>query len=136
MTATPPLDLPNAAVDAHANALLERNLKALAIRNPDLAERLATVTAGDVTWFTAADGVLSALYATQTLASRHAPKEEAEQIANRVDLREKAVAVVLGFGLGSAQPLTIIITYNQAPTGRTSAARGSRCKTRAIHNAV
>ncbi len=100
MTATPPLDLPNDAVDAHANALLERNLKALAIRNPDLAERLATVTAGDVTWFTAADGVLSALYATQTLASRHAPKEEAEQIANRVDLREKAVAVVLGFGLG------------------------------------
>ncbi len=37
-----------------------------------------------------------------------------------------ALSFVLGFGLGSAQPLTIIITYNQAPTGRSGEALGLR----------
>ncbi len=87
-------------IELEAPTLLARNLAALAIRNPELAERLATVSAGDVTWVTAADGGLSGLYATQTLASRHAPRKEAEQFASRVDLREKATTVILGFGLG------------------------------------
>ncbi len=37
-----------------------------------------------------------------------------------------ALSFVLGFGLGSAQPLTIIITYNQAPAGRSGEALGLR----------
>ncbi|MSR42011.1 MAG: DUF115 domain-containing protein [Phycisphaerales bacterium] len=98
---TVPSALPKTAtIEMQTASLLERNLAALALRNPELAERLATVTAADVTWVTAADGVLSGIYATQTLASRHAPREEAEQIAARVDLREKATTVVLGFGFG------------------------------------
>jgi predicted MFS family arabinose efflux permease len=36
------------------------------------------------------------------------------------------LSFVLGFGLGSAQPLTIIITYNQAPKGRSGEALGLR----------
>ncbi len=36
------------------------------------------------------------------------------------------LSFVLGFGLGSAQPLTIILTYNQAPPGRSGEALGLR----------
>ena len=36
------------------------------------------------------------------------------------------LSFVLGFGLGSAQPLTIILTYNQAPAGRSGEALGLR----------
>ena len=91
---------PSVHIDLQPPSLLGRNLASLAIRNPELAARLATVTAGDVSWVTATDGTLTGLYATQTLASRHAPREEAEQIASRVDLREKATTIILGFGLG------------------------------------
>jgi len=35
-------------------------------------------------------------------------------------------AFVLGLALGSAQPLTIILTYNQAPAGRSGEALGMR----------
>ena len=37
-----------------------------------------------------------------------------------------AAAFVLGLALGSAQPLTIILTYNQAPVGRSGEALGMR----------
>ena len=37
-----------------------------------------------------------------------------------------AAAFVLGLALGSAQPLTIILTYNQAPAGRSGEALGMR----------
>jgi predicted MFS family arabinose efflux permease len=37
-----------------------------------------------------------------------------------------AAAFVLGLALGSAQPLTIILTYNQAPPGRSGEALGMR----------
>ena len=37
-----------------------------------------------------------------------------------------AVAFVLGLGLGCAQPLTILLTYNHAPSGRSGEALGMR----------
>jgi MFS family permease len=37
-----------------------------------------------------------------------------------------AVAFLLGIGLGSAQPLTILLTYNHAPAGRSGEALGMR----------
>jgi hypothetical protein len=37
-----------------------------------------------------------------------------------------AAAFALGLALGSAQPLTIILTYNQAPAGRSGEALGMR----------
>src|SRR5204863_7436363 len=36
------------------------------------------------------------------------------------------VAVLLGLGLGCAQPLTILLTYNHAPPGRSGEALGMR----------
>jgi MFS family permease len=36
------------------------------------------------------------------------------------------VAFVLGLGLGSAQPLTIMLTYHHAPEGRSGEALGMR----------
>ena len=38
----------------------------------------------------------------------------------------RCVAFLLGIGLGCAQPLTIILTYNHAPPGRSGEALGMR----------
>jgi len=37
-----------------------------------------------------------------------------------------AVAFLLGLGLGCAQPITILLTYNHAPAGRSGEALGMR----------
>jgi len=83
-----------------ASALLERNLAALAARNADFADELRGATALALEWSTAADGSRVAAHEGRLLASRHAPREEAANLADSVDLRERAVVAVLGFGLG------------------------------------
>lgn len=83
-----------------ASPLLERNLAALAARNADFADALRGTTALALDWSTAADGSRVAACDGRLLASRHAPREEAANLAGSVDLRDRAVVAVLGFGLG------------------------------------
>lgn len=85
---------------ATSPSVFERNLAALGARNGDIADALRAVTAASVEWITAADGTRVAAYEGRALASRHAPAEEAVAFADSVDLREKAVVAVLGFGVG------------------------------------
>lgn len=84
--------------------ILARNLAALAVANPTLAERLRTVAPGDCRFFHAADGTVSGEIAvngtTRPLGSRHRPLEEADEFVARIDMAEHATLVVLGFGLG------------------------------------
>jgi hypothetical protein len=80
--------------------VFERNLAALGARNSDLAEALRGTAPASVEWITAADGARVAAYEGRALASRHAPCGEAANFADSIDLREKAVVAVLGFGVG------------------------------------
>ena len=98
------------------DALLERNLAALGERNLDLARALraaptptagaaasgdaATSASAALHWSTAADGAAVASYLGKALASKHQPRAEATTFADAIDLRDRAVAVILGFGLG------------------------------------
>lgn len=84
-------------------SMLERNLTALAARNTDVVEAIRALdpaSIGAFEWSNAADGSKIASYEGRALASRHAPREEATNFADAIDLREKAVIAVLGFGLG------------------------------------
>lgn len=85
---------------APSEAVLERNLAALAGANPGLAERIRASEIAPVRFALAADGTVVGDYAGRALASRHRPNEEAEQLVGEIDLAEKAVVVVVGFGLG------------------------------------
>lgn len=95
---------PSTAPAAQAAALLERNLAALAARNADFVQAIRASEPARLEWSTAGDGSAVAMQQTaqgpRALASRHAPREEAANLAESVDLREKAVVAVLGFGLG------------------------------------
>ena len=86
-----------------ASAVLERNLAALGERNADVVAAIRAATpasAASIEWSVAADGSAVAAYGGRALASRHAPREEAVNFADAVDLREKAVVAIAGFGLG------------------------------------
>lgn len=85
---------------APSDATLERNLAALAGANPGLAERIRDVVAAELRFAIAADGTPVADHLGRPLASRHRPLEEAEALVGEIDLAEKAVIVLVGFGLG------------------------------------
>jgi hypothetical protein len=85
---------------APASEVLERNLAALGDRNGDIVAALRGVDPAPLEWSQAADGTLIAAVDGRALASRHAPRDEAVNFADAIDLREKAVVAVLGFGLG------------------------------------
>lgn len=83
-------------------SMLERNLRALAIRSPRVADavRQAAPRAG-LTWLrTEQDGAWSAELDGRALASKRRPLDEAELQANAVDFARASGVVVLGFGLG------------------------------------
>ena len=97
-------DASSISPDDSTSVLLERNLAALSARNTDIVEAIraakALPIASALEWGSATDGSSVANYGGRALASRHAPREEATNFADAVDLREKAVVAVLGFGLG------------------------------------
>ncbi|MDX2145896.1 MAG: 6-hydroxymethylpterin diphosphokinase MptE-like protein [Planctomycetota bacterium] len=93
-------DHPNAAI-------LERNLKALAVASPGLVERLRGVPAEGravfgrsdegVPWMGLSGGPGSP---AQQLTSRRRPLEEADRLISRFDVAAHGVGIVLGFGAG------------------------------------
>ena len=88
------------AQQAAKNAVLERNLASLGERNLDTANAIRAATPAILEWSTAADGAQVASYQSRALASRHQPRAEATTFADAIDFRDRAVVVVLGFGLG------------------------------------
>jgi hypothetical protein len=89
---------------AAAKSVFERNLAALAERNGDVVAELRAAARAAVEWIAVPDGTQPMLhvpvYEGRALASRHAPREEATNFADAIDLRDKAVVAVLGFGAG------------------------------------
>ena len=82
------------------HALLERNLTALSARNLDVVTAIRAASPAHLEWSVAADGSRVATLDARALASRHQPQAEAQTFIETIDLRDKAVVVVLGFGLG------------------------------------
>ena len=81
-------------------SVLERNLVSLGPRNTDLARQIREAEPAALEWTTAADGSRVASLNGRALASKHAPRREAETFADAIDYREKAVVAIIGFGLG------------------------------------
>lgn len=101
MASTPtPISTAQPATGSSPMGNLERNLAALAVRNADVIAALRATEPRQLEWSTAADGSPVAVFEGRALASRHAPRDEAVNFADAIDLREKAVVAVLGFGLG------------------------------------
>ena len=89
------------ALPAPSRACLEANLAVIAERRPDLARRLAETAPDPALEFTLApDGALTAVRDGRALASKRRPLDEAGRVAGALDVREHAVFVTLGFGLG------------------------------------
>jgi hypothetical protein len=87
------------------SSILEHNLQALGISSPATASLLRDTTArSDVEFFASKSQVLTAVLglgsAARLLASRHDPLDEARTLAETVDPKATAAAVVMGFGLG------------------------------------
>ncbi len=89
--------------------LLKKNLKALRTANPQSAELLCETTPADcLTFVDSKQGPVSGIYETSlegklrktTLASRFKPLDEAERLAESVDVEANAAIMVMGFGLG------------------------------------
>jgi hypothetical protein len=84
--------------------LLARNLAALAVANPVLAETLRHVGPSAARFFLAADGTVTGELpvggAMRPLGSRHRPLDEADELVETIDLAASAVLMVVGFGLG------------------------------------
>jgi len=92
-------------MDTSPNAILERNLAALAIGSPRAAEMIRAAAARrDLEFVKTDEGTLSALLGSgvgaRALASRRRPMEEARRLVEKVDLAAAAGIAVLGFGLG------------------------------------
>lgn len=86
------------------NAVLSRNLGALARRNPALAARLASTAArSDVTFVSTDEGLSARAGDTSrgaALASLRRPIDEAKRLASTIDVASAGCAVVVGVGLG------------------------------------
>lgn len=107
LSTSPPAPSSGAAsVSLTSTEIFERNLQALALRNPDTARRLANAPALATTlaFTNTDDGVpaatLSAGNTAQSLCSRRRPLDEARKLIDAVDIKSAAVFVVAGFGLG------------------------------------
>ncbi len=68
--------------------------------NPGIEERIRAAEEAPIQFSRAADGSIVGDHLGRPLASRHRPLEEAESLIAPVDLGEKAVVCVVGFGLG------------------------------------
>ncbi|WP_428387830.1 motility associated factor glycosyltransferase family protein [Mucisphaera sp.] len=87
-------------------SILSRNLTALSLRNPDLANQIASAEPARLDWVASKKGLLSAQLLNEDgsaagwLASRFDPAAEAGKLADKLDRESAACAVVLGFGIG------------------------------------
>ena len=80
---------------------LASNLRSLAKRNADLAQKLGEVQPRpDVTFVQSGQGVAAVSLADMPLCSRHRPLDEAKCLTEGIDLVEHAAVVVLGFAAG------------------------------------
>jgi hypothetical protein len=87
-------------IEFPASPTLERNLAAIAQRNADFVRKLRHAVPAQLEWSTAADGTRVATFQGRALASRHAPRAEAQAFTDLIDFTERAAAVVLGFAMG------------------------------------
>ena len=86
-------------------AILEANLRVMAVRSPRAAEAIARAVARrDVTFARARDGAVTGVAglgnAQRRLASEFEPLREARRLSDSVDVLAAAAVVVRGFGLG------------------------------------
>jgi len=95
--------MPDVPTDSAA-AMLDRNLKALARGQPELAERLRAVEPAALTWWQSKKGPLTAAVPHHgrdlALASKYDPHAEADKLVGQVDLTKHAGVVLLGMGVG------------------------------------
>ena len=90
-----------AGVPLAARERLDANLRAIGATRPDLAAKIAETPSDTTLEFDVApDGALIATRDGRALASKRRPREEASRVADSIDVREHAVFVVMGFGLG------------------------------------
>lgn len=100
------ISAPGPASASPSEAILRRNLAAIATHSPEAARAIADAgPCPDASFEIARDGLLTASirdpWARRTLlASRHAPAHEADRLAETVDLDRAAVIVIRGFALG------------------------------------
>lgn len=82
--------------------ILERNIAAIAGRQPALARRLAQLTTPCAARFveTEEDGALTIEFDGRALTSRRRPLTEAQRLAHKIDLESHGGLLVLGFGAG------------------------------------
>lgn len=85
---------------ATAATALEANLAAIALQDPELVERLRQVESAELTFEETRQGVPAGILNGKQLCSRHRPLDEADRLADEIDLIEHAVIVLLGFGMG------------------------------------
>ena len=88
-----------------ATSHLDANLHTLAAASPDAVARIRAATPRpDLVFADTPDGVPTARICTDTgerqLASRHRPLDEATKLVEQVDVKDAAVFVVAGFGMG------------------------------------
>lgn len=99
---SPTQSQPSLAAIEPSQALLARNLAALAVGSRRLAERLRDTDPADELIFsrTQDEGVLSATSDAVALCSKRRPLEEAKRFADAIDFKSAGMIVVLGFGMG------------------------------------
>ncbi len=88
-----------------ATCHLDANLLTLAAASPDAVARIRAATPrADMVFADTPDGVLTARIGSESeqrqLASRHRPLDEANTLVQQVDVKDAAVFVVAGFGMG------------------------------------
>lgn len=84
-----------------SDRVLRANLAAIARLCPETTQRIERATPrADVEFQVAADGGITARVDGRLLASAKKPLDEAERLAEGVDIQESAGVVILGFGLG------------------------------------
>jgi hypothetical protein len=96
---------PRTGAEVGMSSILERNLLALSIASAPVARSIAHSTPrADVEFFPTQQNALSASMgqgaAARLLASRVRPLDEASALAQTIEPKEAAAAIVLGFGLG------------------------------------
>lgn len=83
------------------DALLAKNIQALAARSPAAATAVVRATGErDAELHLSPNGQLTGTYQGRRLASFHDPGQEAKRLSRTLDLESTACAVVLGFGVG------------------------------------
>lgn len=91
---------PASPVERHGS-VFERNLRALARSNAEIAARLRAVPPSRAQFAETPDeGALTATLDGRSLASRRRPLEEARRLAESVDIKGAGLFAVVGFGLG------------------------------------